>query len=1181
VKWISTGISAALAAMLGALGLVLACSGGPDKTAGPTGKVAAVTVSPDSATVVLGDTEAFAANPEDATGKTLTGITVIWASADTTIATVSRNGVVTAHRVGTVRIGASADGINGYAVLTVAPLPVASVTIGPNPASVPLNATATLTATLTDTHGDTLSNQTVTWTSSDTTTVTVTALSTQTQVVAGHKPGSATITATSSNGKSSTDVVTVSNPVNFILVTPNPLAVRAPYTVQSAGLAEDANGTVLTGTAFAWSTKSHGAIARVDSSTGIVTGVAPGFDSVYATAGGRRGGTPTTVLADSVRTITVTPSAATITVAQTETLTVSIADSLGTPPPGVAVTWSSVPGGRVSQTGIVTPHAADTTNGIAVTATAQGKSAQSAITVTHVPVGHVSVTPSPASVAVDSTITLTAALTDAAGGALANRPLNWQSSNPGVATVTGTAETGTVTGVAAGATVITATSPDGPAGTANVSVSDPLVFIVVTLSPDSLRTTYLGRATAQAQDVNHQPLGPVTVTWSTGNGGIASINGAGFVTGVAAGQTNVIATAQGTSTSGHASITILTDSVSNVTISGNTSIPYNATEQLTATLTDSTAKVLSGPAVTWSSVPTGRVDGSGVVTPHASDTTNGIQVTARSEGKSATVTVPVTHIPVSSITVALSPSSTARTGYTVQATATALDASNNPIPGVTFTWSTGNSGIASVGASSGVVTGVSAGQTNVIATARGTSTSGHTAVTVLADSVSSVSISGNNSITYNATEQLTATLTDSTGRVLTGLTVSWSSVPSGRVDGSGNVTPQPSDTTNGIQVTARSEGQSATVTVPITHIPVSSITVALNPSTLRASYAGQATATARDASNNPIPGVTFTWSSDNTGVASVGVSTGVVTGIATGHTNIVAHAEGTTGHAGITVLTDSVAGVAISGNNSISYNTTEQLSATLTDSTGKVLAGPAVAWSSNPPGRVDGNGVVTPQPSDTAAGVQVTATSEGQSTTVTVPVTVPPASSVSITPTPDSSALGGSAVTLTATAFDANNNPVSGTIFLTIGNSQIAQLSSGSVPSGNTFTVTPGGPNTGVTGVHASINGHIRTALFTVVPRDTISPQNLSLSQSGTSSGTLTVQMRNADGTFDTSSPATWTGDDGGAYVSFTTPSGNDGNGNSTTTVSVIGTPPTTNYPVNVTVTTSDGTATTQILINP
>ncbi len=859
MKWIPTAIGAALAASLAALGLALACSGGPDKTTGTTAAVVAIVVSPDSATVVLGDTQAFVAQPEDASGKTVTGVTIVWASADTTIAAVSRTGVVTTRSVGTVRIGASAEGVNGYATVTVAPLPVATVTITPNPATVPLNASATLTATLKDTHGDTLAGQTVTWTSSDTTTVSLTALSSQTQVVSGRKPGSATITATSANAKSGSDVVTVTNPVNFILVTPNPLAVRAPYTVQAAALAEDANGNVLAGVTFAWSTKSGGTVASVNASTGLVAGVAPGADSVYATAGGRRGGSPTTVLADSVRTITLTPLAATITTAQTETLVVAIADSLGARPPGVSVNWSSVPSGRVSQTGIVTPHAADTTTGISVTATAQGKSAHSAITVTHVPVATVVVSPNPAAVAVDSTITLTATLTDAAGNPLTNRPLTWHSSNAGAATVSGGGETATVTGVAAAATVITATSPDGPAGTANVNVSDPLVFVVVTLSPPSLRTTYSGQATAQAQDANHAPLGGFTFTWSTGNSGIASVSASGVVTGGSAGHTNVIATAQGTSTSGHATVAVLTDSVLAVAISGNNSIPYNATEQLTATLTDSTGKVLTDPTVAWSSVPSGRVNGSGVVTPQASDTISGIQVTAASEGKSATVTVPVTHI------------------------------------------------------------------------------------------------------------------------------------------------------------------------------PVSSITVALNPSTLRASYAGQASATARDASNNPIPGVTFTWSSNNSAIASVastGASSAAVTGVAGGHTNIVAHAEGVSGHATITVLTDSVSNVAISGNTSIPYTATDQLTATLTDSTGKVLTGPAVAWSSVPPGRVNGTGLVTPQPSDTLTGVQVTATSEGQSATVTVPVTDPPAASVSITPAPDSSALAGSSVTLTATAFDASNNPVPGTIAL-------------------------------------------------------------------------------------------------------------------------------------------------------
>jgi uncharacterized protein YjdB len=1181
VKWIPSTIGAALTASLAAIGIALACNGGPDKTTGPSEAVVSIVVSPDSATVILGDTQTFAAEPEDASGKVVTGVAIVWASADTTMAVVSQKGVVTARSVGSVRIGASAEGVNGYATVTVAPLPVASVTISPNPASVPLNASTTLTATLKDTHGDTLAGQTVNWTSSDTTTVSLTALSSQTQVVSGRKPGSATITAMSSNGKSGTDVVTVTNPVNFILVTPNPLAVRAPYTVQAAALAEDANGTVLTGVTFAWSTKSSGTIATVNALTGLVTGVAAGSDSVYATAGGRHGATPATVLADSVRTITLTPSAATITVAQTETLVVVIADSLGVPPPGVSVTWSSVPSGRVSQAGIVSPHAADTATGIAVTATAQGKSAHSAITVTHVPVASVVVSPNPATVDVDSTLILTAALTDAAGNPLTNRPLTWHSSNPGAATVAGGGETETVTGVAGGTTIITATSPDGPSGTTNVTVGDPLVYVVVTLSPSSLRTTYSTQATAQAQDANHAPLGGVTFTWSTGNSGIASVSGTGIVTGVSAGQTNVIATAMGTSTSGHTTVTVLTDSVSAVAVSGNNSIPYNATEQLTATLTDSTGKVLTGPTVAWSSVPSGRVNGTGVVTPQASDTISGIQVTAASQGKSTTATVPVTHIPVSSITVALSPSSGVRAGYTIQATATARDAANNPIPGVTFTWSTGNSGIASV-SGAGVVTGVSAGQTNVIATAVGTSTSGHAVVTVLSDSVFAVAVSGNHSIPYDSTEQLTATLTDSTGRVLTGPAVAWSSVPAGRVSGGGVVTPQPGDTTAGIQITATSEGRSASVTIPITHVAVSSITVALSPSaTVRATYAVQATATALDASNNPISGVTFTWSTGNSGIASVGASSGVVTGVAAGQTNVVASAEGKTGQAPVTVLTDSVSVVAISGNNSIPFDGTEQLTATLTDSTGKVLTSPTVAWSSVPSGRVNGTGVVTPQASDTLTGIQVTALSEGKSATVTVPVTAPPAASVTITPAPDSSALGGSTVTLTARAFDASNNPVSGTITLTIGNPQIAQLSGGTVSSGATFTVTPVGPSTGQTTVHASINGHAGTAAFTVVPQDTITPQTLTLSWSGTSSGMLTVQMRKLDGTFDTNSSAAWTGSDGGTYVSFVTPSVNDGTGNSTTTVTVIATPPSPNYPVNVTVTTSDGTATTQILINP
>jgi hypothetical protein len=62
----------------------------------------------------------------------------------------------------------------------------------------------------------------------------------------------------------------------------------------------------------------------------------------------------------------------------------------------------------------------------------------------------------------------------------------------------------------------------------------------------------------------------------------------------------------------------------------------------------------------------------------------------------------------------------------------------------------------------------------------------------------------------------------------------------------------------------------------------------------------QLTATTRDANNNVLAGRAVTWSSSNTGIATVS-SSGVVTGVATGSATITATSEGKSGTAAITV----------------------------------------------------------------------------------------------------------------------------------------------------------------------------------------------------------------------------------------------------------------------------------------
>ena len=82
---------------------------------------------------------------------------------------------------------------------------------------------------------------------------------------------------------------------------------------------------------------------------------------------------------------------------------------------------------------------------------------------------------------------------------------------------------------------------------------------------------------------------------------------------------------------------------------------------------------------------------------------------------------------------------------------------------------------------------------------------------------------------------------------------------------------------------------------------LSTVTVAPTPDTLQSGNTVQLTATTRDASNNLLTGRSISWSSSNTGVATVN-SSGLVTAVATGSATITATSEGKSGTATVVVV---------------------------------------------------------------------------------------------------------------------------------------------------------------------------------------------------------------------------------------------------------------------------------------
>jgi len=152
-------------------------------------------------TMNVGNTATLYANvrPSNATNKTLT-----WVSSDGSVASV-KDGVITANRVGTTNI--TVKTFNGKSAtcrvnVTTKVIEVESISLNKKNLDLKIRETDKLTVKF---NPDEATNQNITWKSSDTSIVTV-----SNGTVRAIKAGKATITATSSNGKTATATVNVS-----------------------------------------------------------------------------------------------------------------------------------------------------------------------------------------------------------------------------------------------------------------------------------------------------------------------------------------------------------------------------------------------------------------------------------------------------------------------------------------------------------------------------------------------------------------------------------------------------------------------------------------------------------------------------------------------------------------------------------------------------------------------------------------------------------------------------------------------------------------------------------------------------------------------------------------------------------------------------------------------------------
>jgi uncharacterized protein YjdB len=364
----------------------------------------------------------------------------------------------------------------------------------------------------------------------------------------------------------------------------------------------------------------------------------------------------------------------------------------------------------------------------------------------------------------------TVLMQDAGGNPITGRTVSWSAGDTAIAKVDAS---GRVTGVAIGQTTIAA-SNSGKTAIAAVKVILPVATIK--LAPDSVAV-----ALTQSSVISAQLLGPAgqaianrVVEWASANPTIATVSPTGVITPFAVGTTTITATVG--SKSATAKVTVTQEPVVSVRIFPESPVQIvrvGGSLNLTATCYGSSNNALPGRPINWNSLnPATATVSNGVV---AGVSVGQATISATCDGVTASVTVQVTPVPVS--TVVITPGQlTLFVGSQQQLTGTARDSANNvlSLQNRNVSWVSDNLPVATV-SGSGVVAGVAAGTASVQVVVDGVASAPIT-VTVQNVPVATVTVTPNPSqVQVNSVVALSATLRDANQNVLTGRQVTWSS----------------------------------------------------------------------------------------------------------------------------------------------------------------------------------------------------------------------------------------------------------------------------------------------------------------------------------------------------------------------------------------------------------------------
>ena len=425
-------------------GCNMACGILVKEGASSTVKVTGVTVSPTSVSLAKGGTKTLTATvkPDNATNKAVT-----WSSSNTSVATVSSSGKVTAVADGsaTITVKTKDGGYTATCKVTVkSNVKVTGVTLDKTTLKIKKGGAKILTPTITPSNA---TNKEVTWSSSNKDVAGVNSSG----KVSAYAPGTATITCkTKDGGYTATCKVTVYIAVTGVTVSPTTatLGVGDTKTIKATVKPSDATTKTVT-----WKS-SKTSVATV-SSSGKVTAVAAGTATITATTkDGAFTATCKVTVNSSVKVtgVTLDKTSVNLKIGAATQLTPTVKPSNAT---NKAVSWSSSNKevAYVSSSGKVSGYATGTAT-ITCKTKDGGYTATCKVTV-KTPVEGISLNKSSVTLLKGKTTTLVATVKP---DKASDKTVTWTSSNTTVATVS---SAGKVTAKAKGTATITAKTKDG------------------------------------------------------------------------------------------------------------------------------------------------------------------------------------------------------------------------------------------------------------------------------------------------------------------------------------------------------------------------------------------------------------------------------------------------------------------------------------------------------------------------------------------------------------------------------------------------------------------------------------------------------------------------------------------------------------------------------------------------